>query len=171
MQSIPEFNEYFGTLSGLYTFFKLAAVKEQYGGGSLKRLIETRWSGHLASCKAVNENYDEIVKTLTSASQNRKLDCTQRATAIGFRAQIVDEKFIFLCHFVQGILKNCDMANKTLQSSKENLVSAMESIASVRKTLREKRNEYTNEKIVSVIEEKRGNCYCFSSTRFLKKHE
>ena len=68
MKNITELNEYFGTVAGLYMFFKLAAVKEIYGGGSLKRSIDTRWSCHFASCKAIDENHNDIVKTLGLAS-------------------------------------------------------------------------------------------------------
>ena len=39
---IDEIKEHFGWLSALYTFYKLAAVKEIHGGNSLKRLIDTR---------------------------------------------------------------------------------------------------------------------------------
>ena len=41
MKNIDEINEYFSTITGLYNFFKLGAVKEQYGGESLKRLLDT----------------------------------------------------------------------------------------------------------------------------------
>ena len=43
---IVQIKEHFETVSSLYTFFKLSAIKELYGGVSLKQLIETRWSGH-----------------------------------------------------------------------------------------------------------------------------
>ena len=38
----------------LYGFFKLGAVKSLYNGTTLKRLIETRWSGHLAAVRLRN---------------------------------------------------------------------------------------------------------------------
>ena len=159
MKNIAELNDYFSTVSGLYAFFKLSAVKEQYGGDSLKRLIDTRWSGHFVSCKAVTENHDEIVKTLGLASRNRKLDSTERAKAIGFRAQTVTDEFLFLGHFIHEVLKTCDIANKILQSSKENLASAIASISSIRETFSEKRNEYNDEIILKIIEAKKeGKC-------------
>ena len=34
--------------------FKLGAVKSLYNGTTLKRLIETRWSGHLAAVRVKN---------------------------------------------------------------------------------------------------------------------
>ena len=38
----------------LYGFFKLGAVKSLYNGTTLKRLIETRWSGNLAAVRVRN---------------------------------------------------------------------------------------------------------------------
>ena len=38
----------------LYRFFKLGAEKSLYNGTTLKRLIETRLSGHLAAVKVRN---------------------------------------------------------------------------------------------------------------------
>ena len=156
MKTIPELAEFFSTVAGLYTFFKHAPVKEQYGGGTLKRLIDTRWSGHFVACKAVEENYDEIVQTLLLAAKNKKLDSKDRATAIGFHAQVVTDEFVFLCHFIRKILKACDIANKILQSSKENLASAMQSISSVRETLSETRDKYNDVKIRNIIETRKG---------------
>ena len=59
MGGIEELNEHFSKVSALYSFFKLAAVHEAYSGDGLKRIIDTRWSGHLLSCKFVQENYRE----------------------------------------------------------------------------------------------------------------
>ena len=137
MKNIDEINEYFSTITGLYTFFKLAAVKEQYGGGSLKRLLDTRWSGHRESCKAVNENLSDIQLTLSLASRSSKLDSTEKATALGRRLQSLSDDFLFLGHFIQDVLLKCDIANKSLQSSKENLASTMLSILSIREDLKQ----------------------------------
>ena len=38
LKNIEEIKDHFGTVSALYDFFKLAAVKEQYSGGRLKKL-------------------------------------------------------------------------------------------------------------------------------------
>jgi hypothetical protein len=155
MKNIDEINEYFSTVTGLYTFFKLSAVKEQYGGQTLKRLLDTRWSGHHEACKAVNENLKDVLQTLSLASRNSKLDSTEKATALGLRLQTLSDNFLFLGHFVQDVLLKCDIANKSLQSSKENLATAMLSISSIRENLKEKREEYTDKRIVQVIEQKR----------------
>ena len=153
MNNIEELKDHFDTVSALYKSFKLAAVKEEYSGGALKRLIETQWSGHFVSCKAINDNYTEIIKTLPLAAKNKKLDSSECDKAYGFQIQAHKDEFIFLNHLIVKILKSCDIANKLLQSSTENLNSAIMSIDCVREELKEKRNEYSNEEIAHIVGE------------------
>ena len=103
----------------------------------------------------MNENYSEVQQTLSSASRNPKLDSTEKATALGLRLQTLSDDFLFLGHFVQDVLQKCDIANKCLQSSKENLATAMLTISSLRESLEQKRTEYTDKRIVEIIEKKR----------------
>ena len=151
MGGIDEIKEHLGWLSALYTFFKLAAVKEIYGANSLKRLIDTRWSGHLQSAKAVRENYTEIISTLIAAKKNKKLGPTERATASGLLEAINIDEIIVLNHFLNTILKRLDIANKILQSSHGSLTSALESIKSVREDIQVLRTD--DVKIEQVIAE------------------
>ena len=156
MKNSPELKEYFGVVSGLYKFFKVAPIKEEYSVGKLKRLIETRWSGYLAACKAIDNNYGDIVKTLNLASKNKELDSTIRATAVGFWTETVADEFFFLTNFILDVLKLCDIANKTLQSSKENLNSAMLSIAVIHETIKETQEKYSDAKSQEIIEKGKG---------------
>ena len=81
VQNIDAFREFFDTLSAIYTFFKLSNVSESYEGTSIKRLIDTRWSGHMGSSKSIKDNYSEIKEALDKSTTNRKLDSGQRAFA------------------------------------------------------------------------------------------
>ena len=72
MENIVEVSEYFGIITALYAFFKKSAVLESYGSTALKRLIETRWSGHFDSTEHINKNYAKVVNALKIASCNKK---------------------------------------------------------------------------------------------------
>ena len=89
MNNIEELKDHFDTVSALYKFFKLAAVKEEYSGGAIKRLIETRWSGHFVSCKAINDNYTEIVKTLPLAAKNKNWTPANVLRPMAFKFKLV----------------------------------------------------------------------------------
>ena len=144
-------DDHFDTVTALYSFFKLAAVHEEYNGENLKRLIVTRWSGHLRSCKKIQDNYHEIVRTLESARMNKRLKVDDRAKATGLFVQAISRDFIFFNYFITDVLSNCDIACKILQSSRENLNSAMQSIAAVREELQAKRDVYNADKVESII--------------------
>ena len=73
-QNIDDLREYIGTLSAVYSSFKLSNVSEAYEGTSVERLIDTRWSGHLKSSKFIKENYSEIKRSLETTTTNRKLE-------------------------------------------------------------------------------------------------
>ena len=163
MGNIVKIKEQFDTVSALYSFVKLAAVKEIYNGGSLKRVIETRCSGHLQAAKTINENYDNIIKTLPLAGKNNKLSAGDRALACGLLVQSESDEFVYLDHLVLTILKNCDVANKILQSSKENLTSALNLAACVRKEIQSMRETYDDIKIAEIISEAKARSSTTSS--------
>lgn len=87
-------------------------MKEKYGGGSLVRLLDTRWSGHHEACKAVNENLKDVLETLSLASRNSKLDSTEKATAVGLRLQTLSDNFLFIDHFVQDVAEPTSLFNR-----------------------------------------------------------
>lgn len=144
MKNLAEIEEYFSIVTTLYNFFKKAAVSEAYGGSALKRLIETRWSGHFDSTKNIYKNYSEIVNALLIASKSRKLKCEDRAVAIGLLSQIGNGEenpiFLFINCLMFNLLQPVDIVVKTLQSPTENAVSAFTIIREVNNDLKEKKN-------------------------------
>jgi hypothetical protein len=62
---------------------KKSVVHESYDGTALKRLIETRWSGHYENTKHVNNNYGDLIQALLVAAKNKKLSGEGKAQAIG----------------------------------------------------------------------------------------
>ena len=153
VQNIDELRVFFDTLSAIYTFFKLSNVSESYEGTSIKRLIDTRWSGHMESSKSIKDNYSEIKEALEISTTNRKLDSGQRALAHGLLSQIKEFQFICLTCYVVKVLGLLDILNKILQSSKESIVSAMTVVKSTRKDLKSLRNEISGTQIEVVVDE------------------
>ena len=91
MENIDEIKGYYGIILALYNFFKKSAVLESYDGTALKRLIETRWSGHYESTCHVNKNYGDLIQALLVASKNNKLSAEDRAQAIELLNQMGDD--------------------------------------------------------------------------------
>ena len=53
LKTVVAVADHFSTLFALYEFFKLNEVRKLYEGDTLKRLIDTRWSGHFNSIEVV----------------------------------------------------------------------------------------------------------------------
>lgn len=109
--------QFFEQLQLLYTFFRKPKVKNLYQGKSIKRLLDTRWTGYLQATKAVFENFSEIVSTLDEAkSAKTNLDGEDIATAIGLCNIMKQKKFVFLLAFMKTFLELFGPVDRSLQS-------------------------------------------------------
>lgn len=153
MKTIDELKNYFQITSSLYAFFKKAAVIECYEGSPLKRLIQTRWSGHFDSVLHINKNYSEITHALAIASKSVKLDTDDKALAIGLLSQMSDDLFPFINCMLLTLLKPINIIVKQLQSSSENIVVALNVVNAVRHDLKEIRGKLSTEMCEELLEE------------------
>lgn len=153
MKTIDELKNYFQITSSLYAFFKKAAVIECYEGSPLKRLIETRWSGHYDSVLHINKNYSEITHALAIASKSVKLETGDKALAIGLLSQMSDDLFPFINCMLLTLLKPINIIVKQLQSSSENIVVALNVVNAVRHDLKEIRGKLSSEMCDELLEE------------------
>ena len=72
LENVSGVADHFSLVSDLYAFFKLTEINKIYTGVKLKRLIETRWSGHFKSIEVIYSESDNIIKCLK--------DCLNSAT-------------------------------------------------------------------------------------------
>ena len=156
VENLDEIKEYYGTITALYNFFKKSAVLESYDGTALKRLIETRWSGHYDSTSHVNKNYGDLIQALIVASKHKKLSAEDKAQAIGLLSQMDDDKhhsFIFINCMLMKVLKPIDIMVKQLQSVNENFISALDVVKSVKEDIKLERDTVTSEKTKKMVDE------------------
>ena len=95
---------------------------EFYDGSALKRLIETRWSGHYDSTNHACKNYGDLIQALiVSKSKSKKLASNERALAHGLLHQMEgdddDDLFIFTNCMLMEALKLINSIVKQLQTS------------------------------------------------------
>lgn len=112
----------------LFKFFRLYKVRNFYEGTSLKRVISTRWEGHLQSTSAIHENYKEIVQTLREIVENGcKLEMSgeEIAKATGILTSISQEKFVFAMLLLKDLLQIFKPADKILQRRETGYVDAL----------------------------------------------
>lgn len=107
IKQIQSVKELFDQLQLLYKSFKKPKIKKLYEGGAMKRMIETRWTGHFQATKAIHDNF-HIVSTLTEVRgdyrNSLKLDGDDIATCNGILSVITTKKFVFFLVFMNETL-------------------------------------------------------------------
>lgn len=128
----------------IYTAFKKPKIKKMYEGTAIKRLIDTRWTGHHQATKAVRANYPQIVATLQKVKDDRfnrlKLDGDDIATCIGILSVITQKKFVFNVIYMDELLTLLAPADATFQSREMSYSKAMPIIEAVKERIADYRN-------------------------------
>ncbi|KAL1268635.1 hypothetical protein QQF64_033998 [Cirrhinus molitorella] len=63
--------DFFNVCNALYKYCKKPTIAAHYKGERLKRLLEQRWTGHLATVSVLLNNYKEITSLLTEIDSVR----------------------------------------------------------------------------------------------------
>ena len=157
MENIEEIRDYCEIVSCLYTFFKKSAALAAYEGSALKRLVETRWSGHFESTYHVHSNFGHLIQALKSISKSRstKLKSEDRALAIRLLHQLEGDEdsgmYVFVNCMLMDILKPLTIIVKQLQSSDENIMSALSVVNAVRDDLKEKSGDLNEDQCEQMV--------------------
>lgn len=126
---------------GLYKFIKKPTVAVHYKGDTLKRLLEQRWTGHLATVTVVLKSFDDIFSLLSEIDSNRAFGTELRIEAAGLIRAVSEPSFEFIGRFVQKILQLLDAPNKMLQSEQMDLLSGMRLVKSASECVAQLRSE------------------------------
>ena len=136
---IDEVADMFATCNGLYKFFRKFAVSQLYKGQHRQRLLEIRWTDHLAVCKVILKNYSEITEVLLALSKNHG-DLSVEAK--GYLVSVSNSDFIFLCEITTSVLEIFAPANKLIQKEVTNLKRGIDLINASSKVLEAKKNSF-----------------------------
>lgn len=145
VKRIQLIKEFFEQIQLIYTSFKKPKIKKLYDGSAIKRLIDTRWTGHFQATKAVYQNYSEIVNTLKRVSEDEqnalKLDGDDIAICMGILSVITQKKFVFSLVFMDAFLSTLEPADSIFQMREMSYRRAMPVIDAVKSTINEYRTE------------------------------
>ncbi len=77
MSSENALANFFDVCSSLYKYFRKPTVAALYTGQKLKRLLEQRWAGHMATVTVIMTSFNSILSLLLCVIQaiKRKLGC------------------------------------------------------------------------------------------------
>ena len=131
----------------LYNHFKLKDISDLYDGNSLKRLIETRWSGHLATINAIDNDLQNVINFLYSTSTDRSVEVQHRAISLGLYHQVCNYTFILFNKILEEILEILHIARLTFQSKASNTTANMEIVNECQREIDNISSVYNTDKI------------------------
>lgn len=144
IKQINPVKELFDQIQLIYSTFKKPKIKKIYEGSAVKRLIDTRWTGHYQSTKAVLANYTEIVSALKYVQDDKrnslKLDGDDIAICIGILNIITKKKFAFLLIFMDELLSALAPADTIFQKREISYRRAIPVLEAVKTTVGEYRD-------------------------------
>lgn len=145
VSSSPQLSEFFDQLKLLSKFFSKFKVDKTYKGHALKRVLDTRWSGHYDATVAVVDNFDAILCALQEISDNDspqvKFDVDTVATATGLRKFVTNERFMFIAVLMKRVLGLLKPADSVLQARETDLNEALKVVDTSISLLKSLRSE------------------------------
>lgn len=139
VKQVSGVKEFFDQIQFIYTAFRKPKVKKLYDGTAVKRLLDTRWTGHYDATKAVFENYPQIITTLLKVKSDKKndmkLDGEDIATCIGLLSVITQKEFVFTLVFMHELLSNLVSVDNTFQRRETGYQRAVPLIESAKSTI------------------------------------
>ena len=152
LKSIPFINDHYDTVSCLYTHFKLNEISKFYEGNALKRLIETRWSGHLNSIKAIDQEVQNVLSCLRRTSAEKSVKVEHRSKSLGLYHQVCNNSFILFNKILKEILEVLNIGTEAFQSKGFNIASSIRLVQECQKQINDISNVYNVKKITDDLE-------------------
>ncbi|KAI2645227.1 Zinc finger MYM-type protein 1 [Labeo rohita] len=124
--------DFFNVCNALYKYCKKPTIAVHYKGERLKRLLEQRWTGHLATVSVILNNFEEITSLLTEIDSVRAHGPELRMEAVGLLREISTPSFLFIANLVHEVLALLDPPNKLLQREDTDLWTGLSIVTSAK---------------------------------------
>ena len=141
MSSEAAVQDFFGVCNMLYNFIRKPTVAMLYKGETLKRLLDQRWTGHLATVKVVVKSFRDIFTLLTEVENTGGLGAEVRVGATGLLRAITQRSFLFIAHLVMKLLSLFEPPNRLLQAEDMDLFTAVTLVNSASDCVKKMRTE------------------------------
>ncbi len=125
MSSEAAVQDFFGVCNMLYNFIRKPTVTVLYKGETLKRLLDQRWTGHLATVKVVVKSFHDIFTLLTEVENTGGLGAEVRVGATGLLRAITQRSFLFIAHLIMKLLSLFEPPNRLLQAEDMDVFTAV----------------------------------------------
>lgn len=144
VKQIQAVREFFDQLQLIYTMLRKPKIKKINEGKSMKRLIETRWTGHKNATRAMLQNYNGFVDTFKLAVRNTSKDIDGEDIAIctGILTVITSKTFTFILIVMNEILTIIEPADVIFQKREVGYKRALPVVESVKTCISELRTDH-----------------------------
>lgn len=122
--------EFFEVCNSLYKFCRKPTVAMHYKGVHLKRLLEQRWTGHLATVSVIPKSFNDIKLIMTDADTVLNYGAETRMEATGLLREVSEPSFMFLANLTHRVHSLLDPPNKLLQREDTDLLTGLSVVAS-----------------------------------------
>ena len=89
-------NDFLHVCGSLYNFFRKPTVALHYNGGKLKRRLEQRWTGHLATVTAVLNSFHHITSLLQEMGTSRAYKAETRIETSELLREVQKQSIMFI---------------------------------------------------------------------------
>ena len=138
-----EVDDFFELVRNLYIFFRIPQINKLYSGVSLKKFIETRWTGHLYAVSAIKNSKDEVLATLRNCKSSKKVDAKHRAQAKGYLAEVEDDMNSFLLIFMNEVCETLNILTQSFEKCDSNISTSLETLSRVRIQINNLKEKYS----------------------------
>ncbi|KAJ4926893.1 hypothetical protein JOQ06_014637 [Pogonophryne albipinna] len=128
MSSDNTLDNFFSVCNSLYKFFRKPTVAAVYTGEKLKRLLDQRWTGHLAT--VIMKSLEHIVHLLREIEDNQTSAAEVRIESTGILKAITQPSFQFIACMMYQILSLLDPPNTALQAKSTDLYTGVRLVQS-----------------------------------------
>ncbi|XP_057662275.1 uncharacterized protein LOC130897444 [Diorhabda carinulata] len=152
ISEIDSIKHFFDQTVMLHEFFGHGKVAAIYRGKSIGRLLEQRWSGHIAIVEVIFSNYTEILRSLDEFKNDRSFICWSvylSVKSVGIKSVMLEYDFRFTLVFMKKLLGLLEPADSALQARTISLKEANEIIKSVKNKIRDLRTNETYQSLAN----------------------
>ncbi len=141
----------FGTVERLYCFFALSThrweVLKENMNVRVKKLSETRWSAHYDAVELLKKQFDKLLASLETLTDQRE-NVDTRGTAESLLKALCDFSFLGYLSFWCDVLEEVDLTQKYLQTEGLSLKTCSITVEGLKLFRRDQRNEIVEKAII-----------------------
>lgn len=159
VKQIQAVREFFDQLQLIYTMLRKPKIRKIHEGQSMKRVIETRWTGHKNAASAMLQNYSGFVDTFKLAIKNtsKNIDGEDVSICTGVLSVLTRKTFVLILIVMNEILNIIAPADIIFQKREIGYKRALPVVEAVKSSILELRTNQRFQELAKQSEDLIGS--------------